>query len=140
MKGKAIVCLVLCLVLLGGCSFFQSYFEITEISDSMREALLTYYGFPLPDSAVLLEGHMAFSFQDPCLDLTFRLPREDLEAAMDGEWVEQPAATTITEEVVSETCYFRKELKTCQIFISSPDRKGEVLIRFLGDSPRKSWL
>ena len=146
-KKFSAVCLIILsfLIVLSGCDFFTSYFELDGISDSMHEAVAEHYGLTIPDTAEFVRGHIDKGFRDPCIIIIFRVPQNDLPPAMDGEWnVDEYMSTTI-DGVESEQAYFRagkqdKYQRHAQLFVTSSDENGNVLVMLDGANPGTNWI
>ncbi len=134
---------LLLLVTLSGCDFFKSYYELEEIHDNLRAALAEEYGFPLPDTAVFVEGYMDVGLRDPHVQLIIRIPQNDFAGLMNEEWVELNQSTTI-EGMRSEAAYWRsgddQYDRSASLYVTAPDENGIVSVLFDGDNPSTRWL
>lgn len=146
-KKIVAICLVILSfsIVLSGCDFFTSYFELDSISNSMSEAIAEHYGLTIPDTAEFVRGHIDKGFRDPCIIVVFRVPQNDLRLAMDGEWIVDEYVSTTIDGVRSEQCYFRageqdKYQRHAQLFVTSSDENGNVLVMLDGANPGTDWL
>ncbi len=146
-KKIVAICLVILSfsIVLSGCDFFTSYFELDGISDNMSEAITEHYGLTIPQTAEFVRGHIDKGFRDPCIIVVFRVPQNDLRLAMDSEWIVEEYVSNTIDGVRSDQCYFRagkqdKYQRHAQLFVTKADENGNVLVMLDGANPSTNWI